>query len=77
MIEFEDYKVKINALRPALEGLGAGLDQARARYDEAYKRLKTGNNNIARLGERMRKLGVQSKKSLPKSLTDSLDEEIA
>ena len=61
----------------ALEGIGAGLDQARARYDEAYKRLKTGNNNIARLGERMRKLGVQSKKSLPKSLTDSLDEEIA
>lgn len=61
----------------ALEGIGTGLDQARARYDEAYKRLKKGNNNIVRLGERMRKLGVQSKKSLPKSLTDSLDEEIA
>lgn len=59
----------------ALEGIGSGLDQARARYDEAYKRLKTGNNNIVRLGEKLRKLGINSKKSLPKSLAENCVEE--
>ena len=59
----------------ALEGVGAGLEQARARYDEAFKRLHTGNNNIVRLGEKLRKLGIPAKKTLPKSLTQTLDEE--
>lgn len=59
----------------ALEGIGAGLEQARLRYDEAFKRLHTGNNNIVRLGEKLRKLGVPAKKILPKSLTQTLDEE--
>ncbi len=59
----------------ALEGIGSGLEQARARYDEAFKRLHTGNNNIVRLGEKLRKLGVPTKKTLPKSLTQDLDEE--
>ena len=59
----------------ALEGVGTGLEQARARYDEAHKRLTSGNNNIVRLGERLRKLGVSSKKSMPKSLSETVDEE--
>lgn len=59
----------------ALEGVGTGLEQARARYDEAHKRLTSGNNNIVRLGERLRKLGVSSKKSMPKSLAETVDEE--
>lgn len=59
----------------ALEGVGTGLEQARARYDEAHKRLTSGNNNIVRLGERLRKLGVSSKKSMPKSLAETFDEE--
>lgn len=59
----------------ALEGVGVGLEQARARYDEAFKRLHTGNNNIVRLGEKLRKLGIPAKKTLPKSLTQTLDEE--
>lgn len=59
----------------ALEGVGIGLEQARARYDEAHKRLTSGNNNIVRLGERLRKLGVSSKKSMPKSLAETFDEE--
>ena len=45
-----------------LEGVGAALDVARGKYDEAYKRLHTGNNNIVRLGERLRKLGLPTKK---------------
>lgn len=59
----------------ALEGIGTGLEQARSRYDEAFKRLHTGNNNIVRLGEKLRKLGIPAKKTLPKSLTQELDEE--
>ena len=50
------------AFTAALEGVGAGLEQARAKYDEAYKRLHTGNNNIVRLGERLKKLGLPTKK---------------
>ena len=46
------------AFTSALEGVGTGLDQARAKYEEAYKRLFTGNNNIVRTGERLRKLGL-------------------
>ena len=45
-----------------LEGVGSALDTAKTRYDEAYKRLHTGNNNIVRLGERLKKLGLPTKK---------------
>ena len=58
----------------ALEGVGVELDQARAKYDEAYKRLHTGNNNIVRLGERLRKLSATTEpKRMPKSLLDNYD----
>lgn len=50
------------AFTESLEGVGAALDQARTRYDDAYKRLHTGNNNIVRLGERLRRLGLPTKK---------------
>lgn len=45
-----------------LEGVGTALDTAKSKYDEAYKRLHTGNNNIVRLGERLKKLGLPTKK---------------
>lgn len=50
------------AFTEQLEGVGSALDNAKSRYDEAYKRLHTGNNNIVRLGERLRKLGLPTKK---------------
>ena len=50
------------AFTEQLEGVGSALDCAKSRYDEAYKRLHTGNNNIVRLGERLRKLGLPTKK---------------
>ena len=50
------------AFTEQLEGVGTALDNAKSRYDEAYKRLHTGNNNIVRLGERLRKLGLPTKK---------------
>ena len=58
----------------ALEGVGVELDQAKAKYDDAYKRLHTGNNNIVRLGERLRKLSATTEpKRMPKSLLDNYD----
>jgi DNA recombination protein RmuC len=57
-----------------LEGVGVELDQAKAKYDDAYKRLHTGNNNIVRLGERLRKLSATTEpKRMPKSLLDNYD----
>ena len=59
----------------ALEGVGVELDQAKAKYDDAYKRLHTGNNNIVRLGERLRKLSATTEpKRMPKSLLDNYDD---
>lgn len=45
-----------------LDRVGVALDTAKSHYDEAYKRLHTGNNNIVRLGERLKKLGLPTKK---------------
>ena len=50
------------AFTTALEGVGASLDQARTKYDEAFKRLSTGNNNIIRVGEKLRKLVLPTTK---------------
>lgn len=64
-----------------LEGVGTALDAAKVKYDEAYKRLHTGNNNIVRLGERLRKLGLptkkrQSQKALAAADADESDVEV-
>ncbi len=58
------------AFTAALEGVGAGLEQARAKYDEAYKRLCQGNNNIVRVGEKLRKLGLPTAKRQPARLIE-------
>jgi len=43
------------AFTSSLEGVGAALSKARDAYEEAHKRLCTGNDNIIRVGERLRK----------------------
>ncbi len=51
------------AFTASLEGVGAALDKARASYDDAYKRLCTGNRNIIRVGEELReKARLQTKR---------------
>lgn len=50
------------AFTSSLEGVGAALGKARDAYDDAYKRLCTGNDNIIRSGERLRKLGLPTKR---------------
>ena len=43
------------AFTASLEGVGTALEKARDAYEDAHKRLCTGNDNIIRVGERLRK----------------------
>ncbi|WP_295990372.1 DNA recombination protein RmuC [uncultured Alistipes sp.] len=43
------------AFTSSLEGVGMALGKARDAYDDAYKRLCTGNDNIVRVGERLKR----------------------
>jgi len=43
------------AFTASLESVGTALGKARDAYDDAHKRLCTGNDNIIRVGERLRK----------------------
>ena len=61
-----------------LEAIGTSISKAHDSYAKAYKRLHTGNDNIVRVGERMRKLGLpttkrQSAKLMELSKADAED----
>ena len=64
---------QLAAFESSLEGIGLALDTARAKYEEARKRLLSGNNNIVRTGERLRKLGLPTSKRQSKRLLDDAD----
>lgn len=51
------------------------LDRAKRSYDNAYKQLTAGRGNLIGQTEKLRELGVKSKKSLPQSLRNDLEEE--
>lgn len=57
----------------SLENVGFSLDKAREAYSDAYKRLCTGNDNIIRSGERLRRLGLPTKKRHSAHTLDSAD----
>ncbi|MBO5875891.1 MAG: DNA recombination protein RmuC [Alistipes sp.] len=61
----------------ALESVGQSLEKAQSSYDEAYKRLCTGNDNIIRSGERLRKLGLPTKKQQTRRSIAAAGEESA
>lgn len=65
------------AFTASLENVGLSLDKARDAYADAYKRLCTGNDNIIRSGERLRRLGLPAKKrhsARTLEATDHLDD---
>ncbi|MBR5465398.1 MAG: DNA recombination protein RmuC [Alistipes sp.] len=63
------------ALTASLEQVGGALQKAQAAYEESYKRLHTGNNNIVRLGQQLKKTArLQSKKEFSAALTEAVDE---
>lgn len=61
------------AFTASLEGVGQSLDAAREKYNDAYKRLCTGNDNIVRCGERLRKLGLPTKRRQSAKALQSAD----
>lgn len=51
-----------------LEKVGKGLDQAKNAYTDAYKQLSTGNDNLVTQTQKLRALGIKSKKSFHRVL---------
>ena len=58
----------------SLENVGVALSKAQDAYDDAHKRLCTGNDNIVRVGEQLRKKArLQSKQHFSTALIDADD----
>jgi len=51
------------------------LDRAKRSYDNAYRQLKSGRGNLIGQTEKLRELGLKSRKSIPQSLLNDLEEE--
>ena len=62
---------KLSAFVADLQKVGAKLKDAQSAYDDAEKRLSTGNGNVIRQAEMLRKLGVKATKVLPAALVDA------
>ena len=48
-----------------LQAIGDSIGRSQKSYDEAMKQLKDGSGNLIGQAEKLRKLGVQGKKTLP------------
>jgi DNA recombination protein RmuC len=57
-----------------LEKIGKNIDQAKNVYNDAYKQLYTGNDNLVIQTQKLKNLGIKNKKDLPPSLIDSSSE---
>ena len=56
-----------------LEKLGKNIDQAKNVYNEAFKQLSTGNDNLIIQTKKLKSLGIKNKKNLPQSLEESAE----
>lgn len=54
----------------SLTAIETHLNRARQSYDNAYNQLKSGRGNLIGQAEKLRELGVKTKKTLPQSLID-------
>lgn len=59
-----------------LLNIGKKIDSAKGDYDNAMKKLKTGNGNLVKSAERLKKLGVKPKKNLPSHLLENTQIEL-
>jgi DNA recombination protein RmuC len=51
-----------------LKGVGDNLSKAQGKYDEAFKQLSTGNDNLVLQATKLKTLGLKPKKELPKDI---------
>ncbi len=67
----------------SLDKVGDALTRARSEFDTAHKRLATGKGNLIGRAEKLRELGIKTKKALPEQhlheagLDDNDDDEVA
>lgn len=54
-----------------LEKVGKNIDQAKSVYEDAFKQLSTGNDNLVIQTQKLKTLGIKNKKELPQSLIES------
>lgn len=57
-----------------LESVGTHIDNARGKYQEAYKQLSTGNDNLVLQATKLKDLGIKNKKELPQTLRDTVNQ---
>lgn len=54
-----------------LEIVGKSIDKAQENYNDAYKQLSTGNDNLVAQATKLKNLGLKTKKDLPKEILNS------
>jgi DNA recombination protein RmuC len=54
--------------------IGASLDKAKSSYETSLNRLKTGKGNLISQAQKIKNLGVKSKKNLVNSLTEDSED---
>ena len=57
-----------------LKEVGDQLEKVKNRYDDAYKQLSTGNDNLIQQATKLKELGLKNKKELPAGLSASADD---
>lgn len=53
-----------------LEKIGKNIDNAKNSYNDAFKQLSTGNDNLIIQTQKLKALGIKNKKQLPNNLTE-------
>ncbi|UFK98742.1 DNA recombination protein RmuC [Kaistella faecalis] len=59
-----------------LEKVGKNIDQARNSYNDAYKQLATGNDNLVAQTEKLKQLGAKNRKKLSSVLVENAENQI-
>ncbi len=54
-----------------LEKVGKNLDQAKSVYSDAYKQLSSGNDNLILQTQKLKALGIKSKKEIPHNIVEN------
>ncbi|WBV59615.1 DNA recombination protein RmuC [Chryseobacterium camelliae] len=62
---------KFSSFVENLEKIGKNIDQAKNVYNDAFKQLYTGNDNLIIQTQKLKSLGIKNKKELPQSLIDN------
>jgi DNA recombination protein RmuC len=63
---------KVSASLIDLNGVAERINEALTAHNEAVKRLSTGKGNALSIGQRIRNLGVKTKKPLPSMVVDGI-----